>query len=71
MNEYVVSVDTATANIDCHISHSPDPPVVVVLHQHWLGVGHHHLGLHLLAGVELGPPALVPPRGTQYLSDSL
>ena len=46
-------VDTATADIDGDVPHTADPPVIVVPRQHWLGVGHHYLGLHLLARVEV------------------
>ena len=42
-------VNTAATDIDAHIPHTSDHPVVLVPHHHGLGVSHQHLGLHLLA----------------------
>ena len=53
MYEDMVPVDTATTDIYGHIPHTADPPVVMVPRKYRLGVGHQHLGLHLLACVEV------------------
>ena len=47
------SVYTTAANIDSDVPHIADPPVVVVSRHQGLGMRHHHLGPHLLAGVEV------------------
>ena len=62
-------VDTAAAYIDGHIPHTSDPPVIVVHHQHWLSVGHQHLGLHLLAVVKFRTSTLFSRAVAQNLGN--
>ena len=63
-------IDTAAANINADISLTPHPQVVVVPHQHLLGVGHLHLGLHLLAGVEVRAATHPTSAAANHLSQS-
>ena len=65
----MVPVDTTAANINGDIPDTTDSPVVVVPRQHGLGVRHQHLGLHLLAGVEVRATTLFSTCVTKNLSN--
>ena len=69
--ENMFNIYTAAANVDADISLTPAPQFVVVPHQHLLGVGHLHLGLHLLAVVEVRTSTHLTIGGTENFSDCL